>query len=192
MKLKSAGDAERDSAIALAIEKAKAEFEKAGAANSSEESKRHEEDLRALEENLKAQHEEEMRTAVENARKEHATATVDPAVIDAAIAEHKAALESKHMVDIEGAVERGRIEQAAKARLKDAQLAKTQKKVKELEAQVLKWKEAGYIPAEEQVPKIPAAPSPAPSATSAAQAHSQLRVPVPAQAQPRQSIRLGV
>ena len=177
MKVKAASDADRDAAVASAIEKAKAEFEKAGAASNSEDSKRHGEELRALEEKLKAQHEEEMRTAVENARKEQATATVDPAVVDAAIAEHKAALESKHTADIEAAVERGRIEQAAKSKLKDNQLAKTQKKVKELEAQVLKWKEAGYIPAEEQAPKIPAAPSPVPSATPAAASGSTLAPP---------------
>lgn len=170
MKAKSIADAERESAIASAIEKSKAEFEKAGATDSSEESKRHEEELRALEEKLKAEHEEELRLAVENTRKEQAAVTVDQqAAIDAAVADQKATLESKHAVDIEAAVERGRMEGAAKTKLKDAQLVRAQKKVKELEAQALKWKEAGYIPEEEQqTPAIPAASSSAPTAAPAA------------------------
>ncbi|KAF8340155.1 hypothetical protein F5887DRAFT_919553 [Amanita rubescens] len=45
---RNAGDAERDSAVALAVEKAKAKFEMAGTVNSSEESKRHEEELHAM------------------------------------------------------------------------------------------------------------------------------------------------
>ena len=171
MKTKSNADAERESAIASAVEKAKAEFEKAGATDTSEESKRHEEELRALEEKLKAQHEEELRSAVENARKEQGAATGEQqAAIDAAVAEQKAAWESTHAVDIEAAVDRGRMEAAAKSKLKDNQLVKAQRRVKELEAQALKWKEAGYIPEEEQIPSVPAAPSPAPTAPAATSA----------------------
>ena len=171
MKTKSNADAERESAIASAIEKTKAEFEKVGATDSSEESKRHEEELRALEEKLGAQHEEELRSAVENARKEQSAATADQqAAIDAAVVEQKAVWESTHAVDIEAAVDRGRMEAAAKSKLKDAQLVKAQRRVKELEAQALKWKEAGYIPEEEQTPLVPAAQSPAPTAPAATSA----------------------
>jgi nucleoprotein TPR len=171
MKTKSNADAERESAIASAIEKTKAEFEKAGATDSSEESKRHEEELRALEEKLQARHEEELRSAIENARPEQGAATTDQqAAIDAAVVEQKAAWESTHAVDIEAAVDRGRMEAAAKSKLKDNQLVKAQRRVKELEAQALKWKEAGYIPEEEQPPVVPAAPSPAPTAPAATSA----------------------
>ena len=171
MKTKSNADAERESAIASAVEKTKAEFEKAGATDSSEESKRHEEELRALEEKLQARHEEELRSAIESARTEQGAASTDQqAAIDAAIVEQKTAWESTHAADIEAAVERGRMEAAAKSKLKDNQLVKAQRRVKELEAQALKWKEAGYIPEEEQAPVVPAAPGPAPTTPAATSA----------------------
>ncbi|KAK2465728.1 hypothetical protein APHAL10511_002272 [Amanita phalloides] len=166
-KAKSVADSDREAAVTSAVEKAKAEFEKAGMSTTSEESKRHAEELRALGEKLKVQHHEELQLAVENARKEQANSGVGPdrkAAIDAAVAEHTRSLESKHAEDIEAAMERGRMEQTMKSKVKDAQLVKVQKRVKELEAQVQKWKDAGYIPADEQTstPTTTTAPAPVP------------------------------
>jgi hypothetical protein len=62
------------------------------------------------------------------------------------IAEHKIALESKHMADIEAAVER-QDRAGSKGQVKGSSIGQNAKG-QNWEAQALKWKEAGYIPAE--------------------------------------------
>ena len=107
-----------------------------------EVAKGHAEELRALEAKLIAKHQEELKSALEKAHQEKSTVklsadqdiqTKQKATVDAAIAE----LQAKHAEEISAAVERGRMESAAKGKLKDSQLVKAQKRVKELEAQIL-------------------------------------------------------
>lgn len=139
--------------------------------------KKHAEELSALQKKLVEQHEKDLKTAVdaavEVAKKEApaAAASFDKqAVIDAAIAEYDAKVKAQHEAEIESAVERGRREQMTKGKLKDAQLAKAQKRVKDLEAQILEWKNTGVLPQDATVTSTPTAPVPAvpvPVATAA-------------------------
>lgn len=139
----------------------KAKTESNGCTDSSaldDVSKRHAEELMALEEKLKAEHLAELQarieSAVENALKARPAAASDPpanaeaqkTAIDAAIAEFKKDLEARHAEEIASAVDRGRMEQATKGKLKDSQLVRAQKKVKDLEAQIAEWQAAGLIP----------------------------------------------
>jgi len=91
---------------------------------------------------------EAARTAAE--KDKPAAATISEADLQAAIAaaieKHEKQLQIRHTEDIASAVERGRMEQAAKGKLKDSQLVKAQKKVKELEIQILEWRKAGILP----------------------------------------------
>ncbi|KAJ7029278.1 hypothetical protein C8F04DRAFT_1237155 [Mycena alexandri] len=68
------------------------------------------------------------------------------ALIAAAIAKHDEDLEKSRADEINAAVERGRAESASRAKVKDQQLVKAQKKVKDLEAQILAWQKEGVIP----------------------------------------------
>lgn len=127
--------------------------------------KKHAEDLTALQKKLVDQHEKDLKTAVdaavEAAKKENPAAAADfdkQAVIDAAIAEYDAKVKAQHEAEIESAVERGRREQMTKGKLKDAQLAKAQKRVKDFEAQILEWKNTGVLPQDATVASTPAAP----------------------------------
>ena len=109
------------------------------AAAQAELAARHAEELRALETKLTDKHQEELQAAIKKAQQEKPTPnaggdqTDQKAAIEAAIAE----LQTKHAEEISAAVERGRMESAAKSKLKDSQLVKAQKRVKELEAQIL-------------------------------------------------------
>ncbi|KAI6151410.1 hypothetical protein EDD17DRAFT_1636802 [Pisolithus thermaeus] len=139
--------------LAAAVEKAKGEMSAANAGNTEELVKQHAkelEDLRAL---LNAQYEANLKTAVDAAtlaaKAEAAVASNDDvmkATIDAAIAAREREFQAKLNDEIEKAVERGRMEQSAKSKLKDAQLVRSQMKVKELEAQILEWRKAGIVP----------------------------------------------
>jgi len=104
--------------------------------------KRHTEELRSLETKLAAKYQEELKAALEKTQQEKLAMnagadqnfqTDQKAAIDTAIA----ALQVKHAEEITAAVDRGRMESAAKGKLKDSQLVKAQKRVKELEAQIL-------------------------------------------------------
>ncbi|KAF9483517.1 hypothetical protein BDN70DRAFT_873831 [Pholiota conissans] len=171
-------------AIAEAVEKAKTETNNVGPVAPALEqlSRRHAEELKSLEEKLNGQHSAELKTridaAVEAALKARpasappVSSTDQQAAIDAAIAEHKKEIEVRHAEEIASAVDRGRMEQAAKGKLKDSQLVKAQKRVKELEAQIHDWQVAGLIPAatpaagatvpatSTAVPSVPAASAP--------------------------------
>jgi len=189
MKTKAA-DAEKHAAqMSEAVEKAKAETSSAGnatpAGNQDEIAKQHAEELKALEEKLKKEYETELKTRIDTAIKEALAAQPAPtlaptnpdqqAAIDAAIEEFKKTIEEKHTAEIASAVDRGRMEQAAKGKLKDSQLVKAQKRVKDLEAQIHEWQAAGIVLPPPSTPAVtPAAPSattptaPKPSAVAAA------------------------
>ncbi|KAJ3573187.1 hypothetical protein NP233_g2600 [Leucocoprinus birnbaumii] len=167
--------AQQASAVSEAVEKLRGEL---GSNPSAEEKealvKKHAEELNALQKKLVEQHEKDLRAAVdvavETAKKEAPAATTDfdkQAVIDTAIAEYDAKIKAQHEAEIESAVERGRREQMTKGKLKDAQLAKAQKRVKDLEAQIIEWKNTGVLPQDATVATTPAAPPTTSVATAA-------------------------
>ncbi|TFK52179.1 hypothetical protein OE88DRAFT_1368196 [Heliocybe sulcata] len=142
--------AQKEAAVAAAVEKAKGEMP-ASSSTSEDVASQHAEELRALEERLKAQFEGDLKAAVEAAKAEAvATAgsgqegelsdTDREAAIAAAVKEHEEKLKETHAQEIAAAVERGRQEQAIKSKIKDSQLVRAQGKLKELEAQILEWK----------------------------------------------------
>jgi nucleoprotein TPR len=133
-----------------------------------------------MEDRLTAKHQHELKAAVDAglaAATSGTTITDDQqkAAIAAAIAEHEKALLARHTEEIASAVERGRMEQATKGKLKDSQLVKSQKRVKELENQILEWRKAGLIPeASTSTPSTSTAAAPppgTPTATSPQNAH---------------------
>ncbi|KIK98776.1 hypothetical protein PAXRUDRAFT_823499 [Paxillus rubicundulus Ve08.2h10] len=140
----------RESAIAAAVEKATSAATTAPAVNMQELAKQHSQELEALRAQLASQHEANLKAAVAAAKAEAAAAAATDdstkAAIAAAIAAHNEEVQAKHAEEISAAVERGRLEQAAKGKLKDAQLVRSQTKLKEVEAQVLEWRKAGLIP----------------------------------------------
>ncbi|KAH9480632.1 Protein MLP1-like protein [Psilocybe cubensis] len=171
MKTKAA-DAEKQAALVSEVEKAKADLASGTESSVQEElKKRHADELKALEDQLKVKHEAEMKARIDSAVKEALqsqpppqSAPTDPkdqqAAIDAALAQYKKELEAQHAAEIASAVDRGRMEAATKGKLKDSQLVRAQKRVKDLEAQIQEWQAAGIV-----LPQIiatsPAAPPPA-------------------------------
>ena len=177
------------------MEKAASEFRSAPPTNSEEVTKRHAEELRALEERLVAKHQEELNKATEaaiakvkesqpapapalgtDATPEDQKAAIDAAVTTA-LATREAEEKTKHDAAIEKAVESGRLEGTMKLRLKDTQLVRAQNRVKELEKQIEEWKKAGVITSEAGTESTsaltgsssaPAASPSAPSPTTAA------------------------
>lgn len=160
---------EQDATIKAAVDKATTELRSAPSAPSEELTKQHAEELRAQEERLIAKHREELQKAVEAATakaKESAPApapspeaqkAATDAAVAAALTAKDAELRTKYQVEIEKAVESGRLEGTMKLRLKDTQLVRAQNKVKELEAQMEEWKKTGVVPGE-QAPSASAPP----------------------------------
>ena len=142
--------------VSEAVEKAKLEWQSQNQSPTPQLSvdlqKQHAEELRLLREQLSAKYQADLQIAVDSAvqaalKDKPATTDVDQKVIiDAAIAEHEKALQARHAEEIASAVDRGRLEQAAKGKLKDSQLVKAQKRVKELEAQIHEWQASGTVP----------------------------------------------
>jgi len=147
MKTKAADAEKQVVAIAEAVEKTKAELNVSPDVEAAETVvKRHGEELKALEEKLKAEYEVSLKTAVEEALKARGEGSSDvdtQAAIDAAVAEVEKKAQTRLQEEISSAVERGRMEQAAKNKLKDSQLFKAQKRVKELEQQIHEWQASG-------------------------------------------------
>jgi nucleoprotein TPR len=186
MKTKAA-DAEKQAAVVTeAVEKAKADMSNsADPATQETLQKRHAEELRSLEEKLTSKHEANLKARLESAVTEAlkarpttgADADQKPA-IEAAIAEYEkqsqarraeemVSIEARHAEEIASAVDRGRMEQVAKGKLKDSQLVKAQKRVKDLEASIHEWEAQGI-----QLPPIKStvvATAPPPSTLSPAQ-----------------------
>ncbi|KAI0629748.1 hypothetical protein C8Q77DRAFT_263303 [Trametes polyzona] len=187
---------EQRAAVAEAVEKLRNELQTSTSPTASEEIiKKHAEELRALEERLVKKHEEELKAAVEaaaktagTAAKTAGTAAVPPdtqAVIDAALEAYKKEIEESHAKEIADAVERGRREAAARAKLKDQQLVRAQTKLKELEAKLLQVE--GNAPTTAAPAATPTAPTPAATATSSAGASApstSAAPPAPAPAAP--------
>lgn len=199
-------DAEKQAVLVEAVEKAKAEtfggtdsttvedLSRRHASALEDISKRHAEELKALEEKLRAQYAADMKAhadkAVEEALRSRpvlASATNPEAqklAVDAAIAEFKKKLETQHAEEIASAVDRGRMEQVAKGKLKDSQLVKAQKRVKDLEAQIAEWQAAGVVPAITPATTAPAttptqaATKPPPTAPAAASAGVATPAPI--------------
>ena len=95
-----------------------------------------------MEARLVAKHEAEMKAALEKLRSELSKATAQTGQ------NGKAAITTEeHEQALKAATDRGRMEAATKLRLKDSMLAKAQNNVKQLEAQIKAWREAGIIPA---------------------------------------------
>ena len=183
----------RESAIASAVEKAKSEITTTSAAAApytEEMTKKHALEIEAL----RAGHEAALKNAVEAAvaaaKAETTNASSDDstkATIAAAIADHDQKTQAKHAEEISAAVERGRMEQGAKIKLKDALLVRSQNKFKELEAQVLEWRKAGLVPDATAAAAPGAAPtvaipasSAAPPATPTTPVASTSKMPAPA------------
>jgi nucleoprotein TPR len=171
--------AQQATAVSEALEKLKSEM---GSSPSVEEkealAKKHADELAALRKKLVEQHEKDLKgavdAAVETAKGEASAVAAGfdkQVVIDAAIAEYDAKIKAQHEAEIEAAVERGRREQLTKGKLKDAQLAKAQKRVKDFEAQILEWKNTGVLPQDATVASTPTAsvapPPSTPTATTA-------------------------
>lgn len=169
--------------LAAAVEKANGEMSTANAGHTEELVKQHAkelEDLRAL---LSVQYEANLKAAVDAAtlaaKAEAAVASNDDvtkAAIDAAITAREREFQAKLNDEIEKAVERGRMEQSAKSKLKDAQLVRSQMKVKELEAQILEWRKAGIVPDSTNTPVTTT--TPATTITPAALTTESSTVPV--------------
>ncbi|TFY64347.1 hypothetical protein EVJ58_g2677 [Rhodofomes roseus] len=145
---------QQQAAVEAAVEKLRNELQSAPPSASSDEVvARHAQELRDLESKLTAKFNEEMKAAVESAaaaaRAESlasSSAGGDQQVaIQEALAAHERKLREQHETEIAAAVDRGRMEAAAKGKLKDQQLVKAQNKLRELEAQILQWKQAGII-----------------------------------------------
>lgn len=151
---------------------------------------RHAEELRNLEERLKKQHAEELARAVEAAKTTSGTNS-DQSTIDAALAARLQDIQAKHAQEIEAAIERGRMEASTKTRLKDSQLLKAQKRLKELEAQLAQLQSGAPAPAASSKPTQPVQANPAakvaPAATTKPPAPAQIQKPAPTAAAPRPS-----
>lgn len=168
--------AQQQAAVDAAVEKLRGELQSAPFSTASDEIvARHAQELRDLESKLTAKFEEEMKAAVEaaaSAARAEASAAApsigddQQAVIQQAIAAHEQKLREHHDADIAAAVERGRMEASAKGKIKDQQLVRAQNKLKELEAQILTWKQTGVI--KETTPTIAAKPTAGAAATPAA------------------------
>lgn len=162
--------AQQQAAVEAAVSEVKAEVPAAAA---PEDTARHAEELRALEERLAKKHEEELKIAVESAKAAALKESVSgdaKAAIDAAIAAREAELKAAHEQEIAQAVDRGRMEAGAKAKLKDAQIVRFQTKVKELEAQMESLRKKGIV--------IPAAPATASAAKPGSTASTSKATPI--------------
>ena len=188
MKTKAA-DAEKQAVVvAEAVEKAKAEV--SNSTDFTALQKRHAEELRSLEEKLALKHEADLKTHVDSAVAEAlktealkaqpttGTDTDQKAAIEAAIAEYDKQVSARHAEEIASAVDRGRMEQVAKGKLKDSQLVKAQKRVKELEASIHEWEAQGIkLPPISSAAVATPATAPAPSAASPVQTAAKPALP---------------
>lgn len=127
----------QQAAIDTAVAVAKNENPPSTVSTNEEVEKKHADELKALEERLRAEHKKELEATTTNTVQGEAVEKGAVTDVGIAIAAAKAEWEKAHEEEIEKAIERGRVEQQTKGRLKDAQLMRTQAKVKELEAKVL-------------------------------------------------------
>lgn len=167
--------AQQQAAVTAAVDKVKGELQAPSLSGIPDDiAKAHAEELRNLEARLVAEHQKQLKAAVEAAKKElpaisSSTSEVDQqALIAAAIAAHEKEREPSRQAELQEAMENGRKEADVKGRLKDAQLLRTQNKLKEKEALILSWQTAGLVPKDEKpaTPAKPAAINPASAPTA--------------------------
>ena len=178
-------------AIDTAVAAAKSENPPPAVPTNEEAEKKHAEELKTLEERLRSEHKKELESATANAVPGETMGKNTTPDVEGAIAAAKAKWEKSHEEEIEKAIERGRVEQQTKGRLKDAQLMRTQAKVKELEAKVLELQGSGAAPtttiaspAQKPAPTHAPAQKPVPAQTPAqkpTQAQNPTQKPTPAQ-----------
>lgn len=168
----------RESTIASAVEKAKSEINATSAAAPNTEimTKKHVQEIQAL----RAEHEAALKAAVETVAAGVKSETTNDHATKAAIAARNKEIQARHAEEISAAVERGRMEQVAKSKLKDAQLVRSQNKLKELEAQVMEWRKAGLIPDATAAAPVVAVPttSAAPTITPTTPVASTSKIPL--------------
>ncbi|EMD40194.1 hypothetical protein CERSUDRAFT_112402 [Gelatoporia subvermispora B] len=174
--------AREEAAVAAAVEKLRKELQDTAPATSpstDELINKHKKELQELETRLAKKHEEELQAAVDAAvaaaKRDSAPATSSSggdqaAAIEAAIAAHEAKAKEQREQDLAAAVDRGRMEQAAKIKLKDQQLMKVQSRLKELETQLLELENKGIIPRRNAAGNAPNKTAPAASTAPTATA----------------------
>ncbi len=146
---------DQEAAVTAATDKLRTEL-RAPDANAEALVAKHAEELKALEARLVAKHEKELQEEIEKLRQEGSKSAEDL----------QEALKS--------ATERGRMEANTKIKLKDGMLQKAQQNVKNLEAQLRAWRDAGILPSDaplltaQQIAAVQAPPSSASSASKAA------------------------
>jgi len=173
----------RQAAIDTAVAAAKSENPPSTVSNEEVEEK-HADELKTLEERLRAEHKKELEAAAANTVPGVTVEKSAGTDVESAITTAKVEWEKAHEEEIEKAIERGRVEQQTKGRLKDAQLMRTQAKVKELEAKVLELQGSGA--ASTSNPTTAPAPKSAPNKPALAQTHGQK--PTPAPNRPQQTV----
>lgn len=174
---------QQQAAVSAAVDKFKGEMQASGSTIIPDDiAKAHAEELRSLQERLVAEHQQQLTTALEAAKKAlpagAGTSDADQhATIAAAIAAHDAELEPRRKVELSEAMESGRKEVEMKLRLKDSQLLRAQNKLKEKEALILGWQNAGIVPKDDK-PATPAKTT-TPSAASSSATPATSAVPAP-------------
>jgi nucleoprotein TPR len=133
----------QQAAVDTAVAAVKSENPPTVVSTNEEVGKKYAEELKALEERLRAEHKKELDAATAKVVSGETVEKSAGTDVEAVIATAKAEWEKSHEEEIEKAIERGRVEQQTKGRLKDAQLMRTQAKVKELEAKVLELQGSG-------------------------------------------------
>ena len=155
----------QQAAIDTAVAAVKTENSPAVVPTNEEAEKKHAEELKALEERLRAEHKKELEAAATKLISGGTAENGAGADVETAVAAAKAEWEKAHEEEIEKAIERGRVEQQTKGRLKDAQLMRTQAKVKELEAKMMELQGSGAAPTSNTTATAPIQ-KPAPTQTT--------------------------
>lgn len=183
----------QQAAVDTAVAAVKSENPPTTVSTNEEVEKKHAEELKALEERLRAEHKKELEATTTKGVSGEGVEKSAERDVEAAIVAAKAEWEKAHEEEIEKAIERGRVEQQTKGRLKDAQLMRTQAKVKELEAKVLELQGPGAAstsntttlapPTQKPVPVQTLAQKPAPAqlAQKSAPAQTLAQRPTPGQ-----------
>jgi nucleoprotein TPR len=173
----------QQAAIDTAVAVAKSENPPSTVPTNEEVEKKHAEELKTLEERLRSEHKKELEAATANVIPGETVGKNTAADVEATIAASKTEWEKAHEEEIEKAIERGRVEQQTKGRLKDAQFIRAQAKIKELEAKVLELQGSGAASTSNTVAATPSQ-KPAPTQTPTQKptpAQNPAQKPTPAQ-----------
>lgn len=157
----------QQAAVDTAVAAVKSENPPTTAPTNEEVEKKHAVELKALEERLRVEHKKELEATTAKGVSGESVEKGAETDVEAAIVAAKAEWEKAHEEEIEKAIERGRVEQQTKGRLKDAQLMRTQAKVKELEAKVLELQGSGAASTSNTTTVAPPTQKPTPAQTLA-------------------------